>query len=91
MNHVDSEFRCLVAHYDEKSSLKPACIRCFNCRGWISPEDMDKECTPNPEAIERSKQEQATMEEARKYIKDRWESKEEHRKELEEKIKAMKS
>ena len=46
MKHKESGRECMVAHYDEKGYLEPACIKCAICFKWIRPNDMEKECIP---------------------------------------------
>ena len=43
-HHVDSNCRCLVAHYDKDGKLLSSCIQCAKCKEWIRPEDWDKPC-----------------------------------------------
>jgi ribosomal protein L32 len=43
MAHKDSGIRCTVAHFEGSVPL-PSCIQCKNCKEYIRPEDMNKNC-----------------------------------------------
>lgn len=43
MKHVDSGWRCLVAHPDQEGQ----CVKCSGCGLFVKPKDMDQEC-PGP-------------------------------------------
>jgi hypothetical protein len=44
-SHRDAGLRCLVAHFNIKRELLPACIICKHCGQHIRPEDMSDECS----------------------------------------------
>jgi hypothetical protein len=53
--HVDSQWRCLVMHYDGYGQ----CLKCSVCLQFIRPQDWDSEC-PGPPSVENIKTEGAT-------------------------------
>lgn len=46
LQHIDSHFRCLVAHYRDKM-IQPPCIKCATCGRWVEHSKWDSECDGN--------------------------------------------